>query len=124
MELNLFYQIEDQLYVYYSKIQLFYQPLEKVNRIMNIYISTIIITTYLFIYKLLCILNKNYYFKIDVAYKEIFSINNKIIGFGVDRSKIWNPEADSQESIHILCTNKKIFDIEISIENIYYENHR
>jgi len=59
----------------------------------------------------------------DVAYKEIFSINNKIIGFGVDRSKIWNPEADSQESIHILCTNKKIFDIEISIENIYYENH-
>ncbi|OUM62672.1 hypothetical protein PIROE2DRAFT_61742 [Piromyces sp. E2] len=59
----------------------------------------------------------------DVAYKEIFSINNKIIGFGVDRSKIWNPEADTQESIHILCTNKKIFDIEISIENIYYENH-
>eukprot|EP00833_Pecoramyces_ruminatium_P011793 jgi/Orpsp1_1/1185825/evm.model.c7180000095504.1 len=59
----------------------------------------------------------------DVAYKEIFSINDKIIGFGIDRSKIWNPEADSQESIHILCRNKKIFDIEISIENIYYENH-
>ncbi|ORX50737.1 hypothetical protein BCR36DRAFT_352074 [Piromyces finnis] len=59
----------------------------------------------------------------DVTYKEIFSINNKLIGFGVDRSKIWNPEADSQESIHILCTNKKIFDIEISIENIYFENH-
>jgi len=59
-----------------------------------------------------------------VAYKEIFSINEKIFGYGVDRSKIWNPEADSQESIHILCSNKKIFDIEISIENIYYENHR
>jgi len=59
----------------------------------------------------------------DVAYKEIFSINEKIFGYGVDRSKIWNPEADSQESIHILCSNKKIFDIEISIENIYYENH-
>ncbi|ORX86289.1 hypothetical protein BCR32DRAFT_290138 [Anaeromyces robustus] len=59
----------------------------------------------------------------DVAYKEIFSINEKILGYGIDRSKIWNPEADTQESIHILCRNKKIFDIEISIENIYYENH-
>jgi len=59
----------------------------------------------------------------DVTYKEIFNINDKILGYGVDRSKIWNPEADTQESIHILSLNKKIFDIEISIKNIYYENH-
>jgi hypothetical protein len=59
----------------------------------------------------------------DVAYKEIISIDDRILGYGIDRSKILSLEADSQESIHILCCNKKVVDIEISIEYIYYENH-